>query len=80
LPDEPDALPYRGRIGCHIDSGDGGATGVEAGEGREDADSGALARAVRAEQAVDGARLHREGEAVERLGCAEALAKVGGGQ
>ena len=66
LADDADRVADAHGLGEHVEAGDAGAAGVGAGEGGEDADGGALARAVGAEQAEDGARLDLEVEAVER--------------
>ena len=66
LPREADDAAHRFGLGDHVVPEHGGLPGVGAEDGGEDAHDRGLARAVRAEQSEDGARLHLDGDAVER--------------
>ena len=66
LAHDADRMADAHRLGEDVETGHAGAARVGAGEGGEDADGGALAGAVGAQQAEHGARLDLEVEAVER--------------
>ena len=61
-----------------VDSGHRGRPAVGVGEGREDADGGRLARAVRAEHAEDRALAHVEVEPAQGVCLAEGLVEADG--
>ncbi len=65
LPRQPDALAHILRIAGHVEPEHLGAPGVGPQDRGEHAHRGGLARAVRTEQPEDGARGHREVDAVE---------------
>jgi hypothetical protein len=66
LRDDPDRLPDLARAGEHVDALDTGRSRVRPGQRGEDLDGGALARTVRAEQAVDHATRDADVQSVQR--------------
>jgi hypothetical protein len=66
------------RIARDIDAVDSQRAAIRSDQGGHEVDERRLARAVRSEQRHDLARLHREVQALERLGLAEELAEAGG--
>ncbi|GAA2805291.1 hypothetical protein GCM10020219_091210 [Nonomuraea dietziae] len=71
----PDTPPDLGGLGGHVEARDRGPAPVRAQQRGEDAHRGGLAGAVGAEQPADHSLPHRQVEAVECVGLAEALAQ-----
>jgi hypothetical protein len=67
LPREPDPLPKARGIADDVEPGDPGGARIGLEQSGQDPDRGCLACAVRAEQAIDGSRLHLEVDAVDGL-------------
>ena len=76
LPGQPDAGAHLGRLAGHVEPGDLRPPGIGAQQGRENPDSGGLARPVRSQQAMDSALRGDQIEPVERGHCPVALAEV----